>query len=114
MKELLQRAKELEPELLENRRWLHRHPELGFELKETCTFVEEKLKAMGYAPQRMSKAGIVATVGKTGGKTILLRADMDALPMKEESGLDFPPPAMRRTPAGTTRTRPCCLPLPKC
>lgn len=68
MKELLQRAKELEPELLENRRWLHRHPELGFELKETCTFVEEKLKAMGYAPQRMSKAGIVATVGKTGGK----------------------------------------------
>jgi amidohydrolase len=89
MKELLQRAKELEPELLENRRWLHRHPELGFELKETCTFVEEKLKAMGYAPQRMSKAGIVATVGKTGGKTILLRADMDALPMKEESGLDF-------------------------
>ena len=89
MKELLQRAKELEPELLENRRWLHRHPELGFELKETCAFVEEKLKAMGYAPQRMSKAGIVATVGKTGGKTILLRADMDALPMKEESGLDF-------------------------
>lgn len=50
MKELLQRAKELEPELLENRRWLHRHPELGFELKETCAFVEEKLKAMGYAP----------------------------------------------------------------
>ena len=49
MKELLQRAKELEPELLENRRWLHRHPELGFELKETCAFVEEKLKAMGYA-----------------------------------------------------------------
>ena len=47
MKELLQRAKQLQPELVENRRWLHRHPELGFELKETCAFVEEKLKAMG-------------------------------------------------------------------
>ena len=89
MKELLQRAKELEPEMLENRRWLHRHPELGFELHETCAFVEKKLKAMGYAPQRMSKTGIVATVGRAGGKTILLRADMDALPMKEESGLQF-------------------------
>ena len=89
MKELLQRAKQLQPELVENRRWLHRHPELGFDLTETCAFVEEKLKAMGYAPQRMSKTGIVATVGRPGGKTILLRADMDALPMKEESGLPF-------------------------
>ena len=62
MKELLQRAKQLQPELVENRRWLHRHPELGFDLTETCAFVEEKLKAMGYAPQRMSKTGIVATV----------------------------------------------------
>ena len=61
MKELLQRAKELEPEMLENRRWLHRHPELGFELHETCAFVEKKLKAMGYAPQRMSKTGIAVS-----------------------------------------------------
>lgn len=89
MKELLQRAKQLQPELVENRRWLHRHPELGFDLTVTCAFVGEKLKAMGYAPQRMSKTGIVATVGRPGGKTILLRADMDALPMKEESGLPF-------------------------
>ena len=36
MKELLQRAKQLQPELVENRRWLHRHPELGFDLTETC------------------------------------------------------------------------------
>lgn len=114
MKELLQRAKELEPELLENRRWLHRHPELGFELKETCAFVEEKLKAMGYAPQRMSKAGIVATVGKTGGKTILLRADMDALPMKEESGLDFSATGNAAHTCGHDTHTACCLPPPKC
>lgn len=89
MKKLLERAKELQPELVQNRRWLHSHAEVGFELPETCAFVEEKLRALGYEPRRMSKAGIVATLGKPGGKTILLRADMDALPMKEESGLSF-------------------------
>ena len=89
MKELLERAKELQPELVENRRWLHSHAEVGFELAETCAFVEEKLRALGIEPRRMSGAGIVATLGKEGGKTILLRADMDALPMKEESGLEF-------------------------
>lgn len=62
---------------------------MGFELTETCAFVEEKLRELGYEPRRMSKAGVVATLGKPGGKTILLRADMDALPMKEESGLAF-------------------------
>ena len=89
MNKLLERAKELQPELVENRRWLHSHAEVGFELTETCAFVEEKLRELGYEPRRMSKAGVVATLGKPGGKTILLRADMDALPMKEESGLAF-------------------------
>lgn len=89
MNELLQRAKETQAELVENRRWLHCHAEVGFELRQTCAFVEGKLKEMGYEPRRMSGAGIVATVGKQGGKTVLLRADMDALPMKEESGLEF-------------------------
>ena len=89
MNKLLERARELQPELIENRRWLHSHAEVGFELHQTCAFVEEKLRALGYEPRRMSGAGIVATLGKPGGKTILLRADMDALPMKEESGLAF-------------------------
>ncbi|WP_394968542.1 M20 family metallopeptidase [Candidatus Allofournierella merdipullorum] len=89
MNKLLERAKELQPELVENRRWLHSYAEVGFELTETCAFVEEKLRELGYEPRRMSKAGVVGTLGKPGGKTILLRADMDALPMKEESGLAF-------------------------
>ena len=89
MNKLLERAKELQPELVENRRWLHSHAEVGFELTETCASVEEKLRELGYEPRRMSKAGVVATLGKPGSKTILLRADMDALPMKEESGLAF-------------------------
>lgn len=86
---LLKRAKELQPQLVENRRWLHSHAEVGFELHQTCAFVEEGLRELGYEPRRMSGAGVVATLGKPGGKTILLRADMDALPMKEESGLAF-------------------------
>ena len=89
MNKLLERARELQPELIENRRWLHSHAEVGFELHQTCAFVEEKLRELGYEPRRMSKAGVVATLGKPGSKTILLRADMDALPMKEESGLAF-------------------------
>lgn len=89
MNKLLERAKELQPELVENRRWLHSHAEVGFELHQTCAFVEEKLRELGYEPRRMSKAGVVATLGKPGSKTILLRADMDALPMKEEPGLAF-------------------------
>ena len=44
---------------------------------------------MGYAPKLCGGSGVVATVGKAGGKTILLRSDMDALPMREESGLPF-------------------------
>ena len=75
-------------ELIAWRRELHQHPELGFELPRTTAFVMEKLKSFGYAPERVGRAGITCTAGR-GGKTILLRADMDALPMGEESGLPF-------------------------
>ena len=75
-------------ELIAWRREIHQHPELGFELPRTTAFVMEKLKSFGYAPERVGRAGITCTAGR-GGKTILLRADMDALPMREESGLPF-------------------------
>ena len=61
------------------------------DLPNTSAFIWKKLTEMGYAPKRCAGDGIVATVGKAGGKTILLRSDMDALPMGEESGLPFPP-----------------------
>jgi len=83
----LQRAKELETEIIENRRCIHANPEVGLVLPETVAFVIEKLKAMGYEPKEIG-GGVTCTVGK-GGKTILLRADMDALPMEEQSGLEF-------------------------
>ncbi len=75
--------------ILENRRHLHQNPELGLELPKTAAFVEEKLREMGYEPRRIGACGIVATVGKSGGKCFLLRADMDALPVEELTDLDF-------------------------
>lgn len=84
----LKRSEELFEETVENRRHLHQMPELGLELPETTAFIMEKLTEMGYDPKPCG-GGVVACVGKMGGKTVLLRGDVDALPMKEESGLPF-------------------------
>ena len=84
----LKRSEELFEETVENRRHLHQMPELGLELPETTAFIMEKLTEMGYDPKPCG-GGVVACVGKTGGKTVLLRGDVDALPMKEGSGLPF-------------------------
>ena len=91
MKEqILSRAKQLQPELLEIRRDLHRHPETGFDLTYTKEKVRQELVKMGYEPKDCGKAGLVVLVGgKQPGKTILLRADMDALPMQEEADIDY-------------------------
>lgn len=84
----LKRSEELFDETVENRRHLHQTPELGLELPETTAFIMEKLTEMGYDPKPCG-GGVTACVGKSGGKTVLLRGDVDALPMKEESGLPF-------------------------
>lgn len=81
-------AKRIEDEIISNRRAIHKLAETGFELEKTLNFVEGKLREYGIEPMRVGKAGISALIGKP-GKTFLLRADMDALPMKEETGLDF-------------------------
>lgn len=88
--ELLARAKELQPKLLKIRRELHRHPETGFDLTYTKTKVREELEKIGYEPTDCGKAGLVVCVGgKQPGKTFLLRADMDALPLTEETDIDY-------------------------
>lgn len=84
----LKRAKELEQELVANRRHIHENPEVGNDLPETVKYVKAKLAEMGIEATDFVKGGLVATLGKP-GKTILLRADMDALPMQEASGLPF-------------------------
>lgn len=86
----LERAKAIYGELVENRRYLHTHPELGMNLPDTTAFVQQKLREMGIEPKICGRSGITALIGgKKPGPVFLLRADMDALPMKEESGLPF-------------------------
>lgn len=88
MTDLWKEACALEGELIRHRRYLHSHAETGFDLKETCTYVQKELEKMGYAPQKCGKSGLVCTIGH-GEKAFLLRADMDALPIREEAEIDF-------------------------
>ena len=86
---LYHEAEQLRETIIANRHHLHQIPELGLELPRTAAYVEEKLKEMGYEPQRIGSSGIVATVGKGGGKCFLIRADMDALPVEEAADVEF-------------------------
>ena len=70
---------------------LHQIPELGFDLPKTTAVVKRELEAMGITyTEKYGKGSIVAYLGKPEGFTIALRADMDALPMQEESNNPFP------------------------
>ena len=90
VRELIKEAETLQEELTDIRRELHRHPEVGFDLTFTKAFVKKKLEEFGYQPAELGKAGLIALAGgKTPGKTILLRADMDALPIREEADVDY-------------------------
>lgn len=74
------------------RRHLHMHPELQFACFETAKFVVEKLRAFGVDEihEGIATSGVVAIINGSGtGPTIGLRADMDALPMREETGLPY-------------------------
>ncbi len=85
---IFEEAKKILPEMISTRRALHKNPETGFDLEHTVPLVLKKLTEMGYEPKRCGKAGVVATIGD-GGKTFLLRGDMDALPILEDTDLDF-------------------------
>lgn len=85
--EYFKRATELKEDTILNRRHIHKNAEVGLDLPKTKSFVAEKLKEYGLEPEECGH-GITAMVGKK-GKVFLLRADMDALPMGEESGLEF-------------------------
>lgn len=87
--QILQETAALREEMKTYRRWLHSHAETGFDLTETKPYVKAALERMGYAVAQCGKAGLVTTVGKPGGKVILLRADMDALPIAEEADVEF-------------------------
>lgn len=78
-----------EPQMTEWRRYLHQHPELGLDCYKTAEFVVERLKEFGLTDIHtgIARTGVVAIIeGRAPGRTIGLRADMDALPMQDLSG----------------------------
>lgn len=88
MNKFYENALKIKDEIIKNRRRIHGYGGIGFELEETAEFVKQYLQGLGLEPIEICKSGIVCTIGQ-GDKCILLRADMDALPIIEESGLEF-------------------------
>lgn len=77
-------------ELLEFYKERHTHPELSFMEEKTSGKVAEQLRRAGYeVTERVGKFGVVGVLRNGSGKTILLRTDMDALPVKEQTGLPY-------------------------
>lgn len=90
MKKFIEQAKLIKEEIISYRRVIHSNPEVGQELPKTKKYVMDKLVEFGYCPEEICESGIVATIkGNKPGKTFLLRADMDALPIAEKTSCDF-------------------------
>ena len=87
--DILTEATELLPELIEIRRELHQNPGVGFEIPTSLAIVERELTALGIPVTRCGQAGLVGLIGVASGPCILLRADMDALPLEEATELSF-------------------------
>lgn len=90
MDQIRKRITELNSELIDLRRDFHRHPELGFEEYRTAETIESYLGKLGLNTRRMTRTGVVAVLeGAKPGPVLMLRADMDALPVTEENEFDY-------------------------
>ena len=80
-----------EAEVIRIRRDIHKHPELSFKEERTARLIADQLRAIGvHVIERIAGNGVVGIIkGRNAGMTIALRADMDALPLQENSGLAF-------------------------
>jgi len=90
MKKYYERAQEISDKIIEMRRTLHQCAETGFDLPMTTGLVISRLKELGYEPMSPCRGCVTAVAGDPKrGKTIMLRADMDALPIEEKTDLQF-------------------------
>lgn len=89
--DLLETALEIQPNVLAIRRRIHRHPEQGLHLPETQETIVDELERIGLKPRKgEALSSVTAMIGEgRPGRTIVLRGDMDALPLNEDTGLDF-------------------------
>jgi amidohydrolase len=87
--DLLPRARALRDRLIAIRRTLHAHPEYGFQEHQTAALIAREMTALGARVRTgVGKTGVVAELGQ-GSPVIAVRADMDALPIQEATGLPF-------------------------
>ncbi len=89
-------AHELAASVVANRRYLHAHPEISFHEQQTARFVADELRAIGLNPREgVAGTGVVALIdgtrpdGPGAGRTVALRADMDALPIREANNVPY-------------------------
>lgn len=89
--DVVKKVKEIEDQIIGWRRDLHRIPEIGFDLPKTTAYVKKVLDEIGVDYEELLDGSALVGLIKGGqeGRTIALRADMDGLPMGEETGLDF-------------------------
>ncbi len=91
------------PQLLEDYRWLHTHPEVSFKEAETAKFVAKQWRDAGFTvTEGVGGHGVVAILKNGEGKTLMLRTDLDALPVSEQTGLPFSSKQTVLTDAGTS------------
>jgi len=89
---IVNRIADLQPEIAAWRQHLHAHPELRYDVHHTAAFVADKLKSFGCdeVVPGIGQTGVVGVIrGRAGDKVVGLRADMDALPLEEETGLPY-------------------------
>jgi amidohydrolase len=90
MREFLQKARSFQADLVAMRRDIHRHPELSFREERTAGVAADAVEGLGFAVRRgVGGHGVVAEIGTGEGPTVVLRADMDALPITEANDVDY-------------------------
>ena len=90
------------PQLVELYKDLHAHPELSFQEVETSRKLAARARAMGFeVTEGVGKTGVVAVLKNGAGPTVLLRADMDGLPVIEQTGLPYASKVRATAPNGT-------------
>ncbi|MBD3192875.1 MAG: amidohydrolase [Candidatus Heimdallarchaeota archaeon] len=86
---LIKEVKELEDYLIKTRRHIHMYPETAYEEEKTASFIESELQKIGYETERTAGTGVITTIKGKEGKTIALRADIDALNVTEENEVPY-------------------------
>ncbi|ASJ17224.1 peptidase M20 [Thermococcus chitonophagus] len=88
-KTIIEKARELEEYIIKMRREFHMYPELKYEEVRTSKIIREELEKLGYKIIRTAETGVIGVLKKGNGKTVALRADIDALPIQEENDVPY-------------------------